>query len=232
MRKQITVCLLALVLCLAWCPAAAAEAEEDGICAVSDSTVIADMKTAAGAAVAGAHTEVGGVATDGYYPGAVRFSVTVTGVTAEQEYALYVLTAAAQPTAENIAYINQQKADSGTLVFDNVYPKTMAEGLYRVYVTGADRPFDADAPLATFRYHAVSRCTLTVTVDSRITGQDIQASLTRGGAAVNIDPSAVSDSAAQNGITARLYGIVTLSPPMSGRRTKSATSPASSSYSS
>lgn len=94
---------------------------------------------------------------DGKYENAAKFDVNATGTQGSQ-YLLLVLRDQNVPTEQNIVYINQAAAgEDGKLVFtgsDAAYPMTMTSGTYYVYLVGADKPFTANAPAASFTYDA------------------------------------------------------------------------------
>lgn len=104
-------------------------------------------------------TAEGGTITekDGKYENAAKFDVNATG-TATSQYLLLVLRDQNVPTEKNIVYINQAAAGAnGAISFtgsDAAYPMTMTSGTYYVYLVGADKPFAADAPAASFTYDA------------------------------------------------------------------------------
>lgn len=95
--------------------------------------------------------------TNGKYENAVKFDVNATGTQGSQ-YLLLVLRDQKVPTEQNIVYINQAAAgEDGKLAFtgsDAAYPMTMTSGTYYVYLVGADKPFTANAPAASFTYDA------------------------------------------------------------------------------
>lgn len=94
---------------------------------------------------------------DGKYENAVKFDVNATGTQGSQ-YLLLVLRDQNVPTERNIVYINQAAAGAnGAISFtgsDAAYPMTMTSGTYYVYLVGADKPFTANAPAASFTYDA------------------------------------------------------------------------------
>lgn len=94
---------------------------------------------------------------DGKYENAAKFDVNATG-TATSQYLLLVLRDQNVPTERNIVYINQAAAgEDGKLAFtgsDAAYPMTMTSGTYYVYLVGADKPFTANVPAASFTYEA------------------------------------------------------------------------------
>ena len=94
---------------------------------------------------------------DGKYENAVKFDVNATG-TKDSQYLLLVLRDQNVPTEKNIVYINQAAAgEDGNLAFtgnDAAYPMTMTSGTYYVYLVGADKPFTANVPAASFTYDA------------------------------------------------------------------------------
>lgn len=104
-------------------------------------------------------TAAGGTITekDGKYENAAKFDVNATGTKGSQ-YLLLVLRDQNVPKEQNIVYINQAAAgEDGKLVFtgsDAAYPMTMTSGTYYVYLVGADKPFTASDPAASFTYEA------------------------------------------------------------------------------
>lgn len=94
---------------------------------------------------------------DGKYENAAKFDVNATG-TKDSQYLLLVLRDQKVPTEQNIVYINQAAAgEDGNLAFtgsDAAYPMTMTSGTYYVYLVGADKPFTANVPAASFTYDA------------------------------------------------------------------------------
>lgn len=104
-------------------------------------------------------TDVGG-----YYANAVKFDVTASGLTGEENAQCLLLVlkgdasgnAPTTPTADNIVYINQaEKGANGKASFtgtDAAYPKELRTGTYYVYLVSERSEFKADAPAATFQY--------------------------------------------------------------------------------
>lgn len=104
-------------------------------------------------------TDVGG-----YYANAVKFDVTASGLTGEENAQCLLLVlkgdasgnAPTTPTADNIVYINQaEKGANGKASFtgtDAAYPKELRTGTYYVYLVSERSEFKADAPVATFQY--------------------------------------------------------------------------------
>ena len=104
-------------------------------------------------------TDVGG-----YYANAVKFDVTASGLTGEENAQCLLLVlkgdasgnAPTTPTADNIVYINQaEKGANGKASFtgtDAAYPKELRTGTYYVYLVSEKSEFKADAPAATFQY--------------------------------------------------------------------------------
>lgn len=145
MKKLLRTLLLAAALTALLCVSALAADSEVKIITGND---ILTPKTAADAPI----TEK-----DGKYKNAVKFDVNATG-TATSQYLLLVLRDQNVPTERNIVYINQAAAGAdGKLAFtgsDAAYPMTMTSGTYYVYLVGADKPFTANAPAASFTYEA------------------------------------------------------------------------------
>lgn len=145
MKKLLRTLLLAAALTALLCVSALAA---DG--AVSNVTGnILTPKTAAGAEIT--------ADANGKYENAAKFDVNATG-TKDNQYLLLVLRDQNVPTEQNIVYINQAAAgEDGKLAFTDseaAYPMTMTSGTYYVYLVGADKPFTADAPAASFTYDA------------------------------------------------------------------------------
>lgn len=145
MKKLLRTLLLAAALTALLCVSALAADS-----AVSNVTGnILTPKTAEGAEIT--------ADTNGKYENAVKFDVNATG-TATSQYLLLVLRDQNVPTEQNIVYINQAAAgEDGKLAFtgsDAAYPMTMTSGTYYVYLVGADKPFTANAPAASFTYDA------------------------------------------------------------------------------
>lgn len=145
MKKLLRTLLLAAALTALLCVSALAADS-----AVSNVTGnILTPKTAEGAEIT--------ADTNGKYENAVKFDVNATGTQGSQ-YLLLVLRDQNVPTEKNIVYINQAAAgEDGNLAFtgsDAAYPMTMTSGTYYVYLVGADKPFTAKAPAASFTYDA------------------------------------------------------------------------------
>lgn len=145
MKKLLRTLLLAAALTALLCVSALAADSEVKIITGND---ILTPKTAAGETI----TEK-----DGKYENAAKFDVNATGTEASQ-YLLLVLRDQKVPTEQNIVYINQAAAGAnGAISFtgsDAAYPMTMTSGTYYVYLVGADKPFTANAPAASFTYDA------------------------------------------------------------------------------
>lgn len=146
MKKLLRTLLLAAALTALLCVSALAA---DSTVSITDQTgATLTPKTAAGEAI----TEK-----DGKYENAAKFDVNATGTEASQ-YLLLVLRDQNVPTEQNIVYINQAAAGAnGAISFtgsDAAYPMTMTSGTYYVYLVGADKPFTANAPAASFTYDA------------------------------------------------------------------------------
>lgn len=145
MKKLLRTLLLAAALTALLCVSALAADSEVKIITGND---ILTPKTAAGKTI----TEK-----DGKYENAAKFDVNATGTQGSQ-YLLLVLRDQNVPTEQNIVYINQAAAGAnGAISFtgsDAAYPMTMTGGTYYVYLVGADKPFKANAPAASFTYDA------------------------------------------------------------------------------
>ena len=152
MKKLLRTLLLAAALTALLCVSALAA---DSTVSITDQTgATLTPKTAAGETI----TEK-----DGKYTGAVQFDLTATqGLTSDSQYLVLMLKDAGEntvPTAENIYYINQKAAADGKLAFTNaggdpIYPMDLVNGTYSIYIVGADKPFTANAPAASFTYEA------------------------------------------------------------------------------
>lgn len=146
MKKLLRTLLLAAALTALLCVSALAA---DSTVSITDQTGATLMpKTAAGETIK---------EKDGKYENAAKFDVNATGTQGSQ-YLLLVLRDQKVPTEQNIVYINQAAAGAdGKLAFtgsDAAYPMTMTSGTYYVYLVGADKPFTANAPAASFTYDA------------------------------------------------------------------------------
>lgn len=146
MKKLLRTLLLAAALTALLCVSALAADSTVSITGQTGATLT--PKTAEGEAI----TEK-----DGKYENAVKFDVNATGTQGSQ-YLLLVLRDQKVPTEKNIVYINQAAAgEDGKLAFtgsDAAYPMTMTSGTYYVYLVGADKPFTANVPAASFTYEA------------------------------------------------------------------------------
>lgn len=147
MKKLLRTLLLAAALTALLCVSALAA---DSAVSITDQTGATLMpKTAEDAPIT--------ANADGKYENAVKFDVNATGTKGSQ-YLLLVLRDQKVPTEQNIVYINQAAAgEDGNLAFtgsDAAYPMTMTSGTYYVYLVGADKPFTANVPAASFTYDA------------------------------------------------------------------------------
>lgn len=107
-------------------------------------------------------TDVGG-----YYANAVKFDVTASGLTGEENAQCLLLAlkgdasgnAPTTPTADNIVYINQaEKGANGKASFtgtDAAYPKELRTGTYYVYLVSEGKAFKAENYAAKFSYDQV-----------------------------------------------------------------------------
>ncbi len=107
-------------------------------------------------------TDVGG-----YYANAVKFDVTASGLTGEENAQCLLLVlkgdasgnAPTTPTADNIVYINQaEKGANGKASFtgtDAAYPKELRTGTYYVYLVSEGKAFKAENYAAKFSYEQV-----------------------------------------------------------------------------
>lgn len=107
-------------------------------------------------------TDVGG-----YYANAVKFDVTASGLTGEENAQCLLLVlkgdasgnAPTTPTADNIVYINQaEKGANGKASFtgtDAAYPKELRTGTYYVYLVSGGKAFKAENYAAKFSYEQV-----------------------------------------------------------------------------
>ena len=107
-------------------------------------------------------TDVGG-----YYANAVKFDVTASGLTGEENAQCLLLVlkgdasgnAPTTPTADNIVYINQaEKGANGKASFtgtDAAYPEELRTGTYYVYLVSEGKAFKAENYAAKFSYDQV-----------------------------------------------------------------------------
>lgn len=150
LRSLLLGAILSALLCVG---ALAAESEpvKGGIYNIKSSNVTLTPNTEA------TKDTVDGTEYTDYYANAVKFDVKAENLTENQQYLLMVLKGGADgsapgvPTAENIAYIDQAAAQNGSVSF-TAYPKELTKGTYHVYLVGADKPFAAENPAATFQY--------------------------------------------------------------------------------
>jgi len=145
MRSLLLAAALTVVLCVS---ALAADSPKGGIYDIQGSGAALTPKSESGAVIAPGS---GGEITSGYYADAIKFDVTANSLVNDQQYLLLVIKGEGVPTAENIAYIDQAAAQDGSVSFA-AYPSALTKGTYHVYLVGADKPFDAAAPAATFQY--------------------------------------------------------------------------------
>lgn len=153
LRSLLLGAILSALLCVG---ALAADTNDPGIYNIkTNDGVTITPKKADNSAI----TDVGG-----YYANAVKFDVTASGLTGEENAQCLLLVlkgdasgnAPSTPTAENIVYINQaEKGANGKASFtgtDAAYPKELRTGTYYVYLVIERSEFKADAPAATFQY--------------------------------------------------------------------------------
>ena len=153
LRSLLLGAILSALLCVG---ALAADTNDPGIYNIkTNDGVTITPKKADNSAI----TDVGG-----YYANAVKFDVTASGLTGEENAQCLLLVlkgdasgnAPSTPTAENIVYINQaEKGANGKASFtgtDAAYPKELRTGTYYVYLVSERSEFKADAPAATFQY--------------------------------------------------------------------------------
>ena len=90
---------------------------------------------------------------DGVYVDAARVTVTFSGATAGKYYLVITLNEDSYPTADNLAYMDQVVADTGTSVSFDVYPKELKSGqIYNIYVSSNDG-VNAYHKVASFSYY-------------------------------------------------------------------------------
>lgn len=153
LRSLLLGAILSALLCVG---ALAADTNDPGIYNIkTNDGVTITPKKADNSAI----TDVGG-----YYANAVKFDVTASGLTGEENAQCLLLVlkgdasgnAPTTPTADNIVYINQaEKGANGKASFtgtDAAYPKELRTGTYYVYLVSEKSEFKADAPAATFQY--------------------------------------------------------------------------------
>ena len=156
MKRLLRSLLLAAILSALLCVGALAadgEPVKGGIYNITGSVTLTPKDASGSSIPAGTDTSISG----DYYANAVKFDVKAENLTENQQYLLLVLKGGADgsapgvPTAENIAYIDQAAAQNGSVSFA-AYPKELTKGTYHVYLVGADKPFAAENPAATFQY--------------------------------------------------------------------------------
>lgn len=88
-----------------------------------------------------------------YYAGAVKFDVSVSGLTTGNQYLLLVVRGKnAVPKQDNIVYVDQAAAANSGVTF-TAYPSVLTKGDYSVYIVGRDKEFNKNSPAATFSYY-------------------------------------------------------------------------------
>ena len=143
MRSLLLAAALKVVLCVS-ALAADSEPVKGGIYGITGSATLTPDTAATTQTVDGKEYS-------DYYANAVKFGVAADSLVNDQQYLLLVIKGEGVPTAENIAYIDQAAAQNGSVSFA-AYPGALTKGTYHVYLVGADKPFDAAAPAATFQY--------------------------------------------------------------------------------
>lgn len=158
LRSLLLGAILSALLCVG---ALAADTNDPGIYNIkTNDGVTITPKKADNSAI----TDVGG-----YYANAVKFDVTASGLTGEENAQCLLLVlkgdasgnAPSTPTAENIVYINQaEKGANGKASFtgtDAAYPKELRTGTYYVYLVSEGKAFNAENYAAKFSYDQVWR---------------------------------------------------------------------------
>ena len=158
LRSLLLGAILSALLCVG---ALAADTNDPGIYNIkTNDGVTITPKKADNSAI----TDVGG-----YYANAVKFDVTASGLTGEENAQCLLLVlkgdasgnAPSTPTAENIVYINQAaKGANGKASFtgtDAAYPKELRTGTYYVYLVSEGKAFNAENYAAKFSYDQVWR---------------------------------------------------------------------------
>ena len=148
MKKIVKMLLLAAVFTLALSVSAfAASGEDAGFCNVQtyvDGVEVVPM-------LADGETE----ATENdeeVYVDAVRATVTFSNATPNKYYLVVAQNSGNVPTADNVEYINQETAGSGSVSFD-VYPKSLVSGkTYTIYISSNDGM--EYTKVASFEYYA------------------------------------------------------------------------------
>lgn len=156
MRSLLLAAILSALLCVG---VLAAESNDPGIYNIkTNDGVTITPKKADNSAI----TDVGG-----YYANAVKFDVTASGLTGEENAQCLLLVlkgdasgnAPTTPTADNIVYINQaEKGANGKASFtgtDAAYPKELRTGTYYVYLVSEGKAFKAENYAAKFSYDQV-----------------------------------------------------------------------------
>lgn len=156
LRSLLLGAILSALLCVG---ALAADSNDPGIYNIkTNDGVTITPKKADNSAI----TDVGG-----YYANAVKFDVTASGLTGEENAQCLLLVlkgdasgnAPTTPTADNIVYINQaEKGANGKASFtgtDAAYPKELRTGTYYVYLVSEGKAFKAENYAAKFSYDQV-----------------------------------------------------------------------------
>lgn len=156
LRSLLLGAILSALLCVG---ALAADTNDPGIYNIkTNDGVTITPKKADNSAI----TDVGG-----YYANAVKFDVTASGLTGEENAQCLLLVlkgdasgnAPTTPTADNIVYINQaEKGANGKASFtgtDAAYPKELRTGTYYVYLVSEGKAFKAENYAAKFSYDQV-----------------------------------------------------------------------------
>lgn len=156
LRSLLLGAILSALLCVG---ALAADTNDPGIYNIkTNDGVTITPKKADNSAI----TDVGG-----YYANAVKFDVTASGLTGEENAQCLLLVlkgdasgnAPTTPTADNIVYINQaEKGANGKASFtgtDAAYPKELRTGTYYVYLVSEGKAFKAENYAAKFLYDQV-----------------------------------------------------------------------------
>lgn len=160
MKRLLRSLLLAAILSALLCVGAlATDSNDPGIYNIkTNDGVTITPKKADNSAI----TDVGG-----YYANAVKFDVTASGLTGEENAQCLLLVlkgdasgnAPTTPTADNIVYINQaEKGANGKASFtgtDAAYPKELRTGTYYVYLVSEGKAFKAENYAAKFSYDQV-----------------------------------------------------------------------------
>jgi hypothetical protein len=156
-RILLLTAVLAAILCIGVLATEIVSAPASGVYHIiskaSDVSSIS-WKTADGKAITSGNITVNSNSYTDFYANAAKFDITFTGVTAEKQYLVLALNGTAAPTAENIVYIDQKAAGSSeTTVTFAIYPSSLKNGNYSIYLVGDGKTYTQGTPLVSFSYY-------------------------------------------------------------------------------